>query len=1031
MINREFNIKDNTKIQSHPQAGDIILPTKAIKTKIPTSKKEYKTHEINQIALLLNKHAVQSRTDLKNKMPSLLKDYIEKIDPEKRKEIKAEDLGTLFEKAFSKYAKVKDDVIVRGGEGSVLSRTEIGGLLEKFKSLPQKEEVKTESDIEIARFEENYDQLEAAEAKMEAVSNALKTRVANKNIVYVHKLIIGAGDTGTACWVDMNKGFHERTNQLLGKDPDSLPGVLMLAENRGNWQLETRGYTIAQTVSTYDNPDAPSNPKDFTTRKNYEEDAYPNAKLISQANMRSLVETEAPVILDAKVISVEKREKHQKDWSVAKANCRVNVQFKLKEEPFNVKLEIEEATKALYQKLYGKAPSDQEYSEFFSKFIRLIINDSEGLNNTEILKKISTDHIIAFIKNEDKFISIKDYLDLPARLSQVEFANNIGDFLDDIVENTLQKAKKDLHIPISTRLQNQEFGVIKPDYDSYETPIIRDGKIVLIHEILFNKEIYADQLNVCAGFGNATSLSDKQLDKSMLKKLSKFNHRLGFTPVIDGNKFMLTASEEKPVKKDIIIYGGGGNASACYRKAFFRQDISHEHHVFAKDNQFANEITMFSRAGYRLAGSGNLARSALTFADENGQLCCGDLVKVEEGKNGKVLVYMKDAQATFEKKPIVYSDEMKNKHPLIEIPDPANPTKTIFVRKFECDQFIYTIGLEPKPIKDMFSEYAGDYKIFQDDKSHMPLGVKTQDDAITFWGGTGIALGPTYKTDLKTRQSDLEKVETEYQTQQETARKALSQAKSKEEKAQAEYQKTKADMLKYKVEEYREREKLSQERQINTGGIFTDNLRDWIVMQRISRDSEWPGVMPQTRAASRKAGFLQRTELFGMQDSLQKEVDSLKAKAKENKTEVARLLKEEKQAKLKMEESPSASNIQEAETVATKLQQAKQERTLAIEALEIARAKLKEAKSEFSYVNVNLDDIEHINDFLVFAGIDDITTRVNFLRALLEERQLAYETQDAGVDAKTLQKLMKDFGIDDKVFMKGHSVLAIRKKNIS
>lgn len=63
-----------------------------------------------------------------------------------------------------------------------------------------------------------------------------------------------------------------------------------------------------------------------------------------------------------------------------------------------------------------------------------------------------------------------------------------------------------------------------------------------------------------------------------------------------------------------------------------------------------------------------------------------------------------------------------------------------------------------------------------------------------------------------------------------------------------------------------------------------------------------------------------------------------------------------------------------------------------VEELAQIKSKLRSAKSEFSHINANLDDIEYINGFLVKAGFNDTITRVNFLKALLEARQVAYES---------------------------------------
>lgn len=98
--------------------------------------------------------------------------------------------------------------------------------------------------------------------------------------------------------------------------------------------------------------------------------------------------------------------------------------------------------------------------------------------------------------------------------------------------------------------------------------------------------IYTNNVEVCTGLGFPNVAFDaKVLPSAEFKKLNQFNNRLGFTPIVDGNQFALTDSEIGTNNRTIVIYGGGGTATACYRKSFFGTDVRTYNRLYTTDNQ--------------------------------------------------------------------------------------------------------------------------------------------------------------------------------------------------------------------------------------------------------------------------------------------------------------------------------------------------------------------------------------------------------------------------------------------------------------
>lgn len=1039
----------------HNIAGDLAARQKPAddSKKLPP-----KTSEINKVCVLLLRHGIQTTSDLADHVDALAFDYVTIMDPNQK--VTKEGLTTLFKEAVYAYGKVSAqfDTSVKMGSSEkrvlehsqLLAESVLYGLMTGIGTVarPRAPPEKMAVDGEVKRFEEAYDRLKASEANIEKLSTALRDRLLSKEVIVVDNLVLGGGDAATEYWLDLQKGSHQKTDALLKKDASAVPGTIMLAKDLGNWKHD---YTLAQTYSLLERGNAPANPQDYASGSKYEENRHVNARFLYQSNVVNLSETEAPIVLGTKVLEVQKKDQHLTDWKESSAPCRVKVQMETKATERYIDLTLSDRALANLMDALDVSGSNRE--EFKEALLGLLNKDMpNGSKGT-----LASSNMIGLTMSESRFKDAQKRLSLDPKITQTEFSKAVQKFIRDIVSDTVAKEQK--NVPSFTKDVDTPYNLFIPKTSQDGLPVIMDGMLYVKVEERVNKYLYTRELNVCAGFGEAREISStpwerkdqatggivsvtpEQIRKEDKDILCHFDPNLGYTPVIDGNTFMLTGREETGVQRDIIIYGGGGNATACYRKSFFGEDNNAESRVYSSENQRPGNIMWFAKEGFELAGYGRLAKQALSFAKANDQLCTGDLVRVEQAQDGsgKVIVYMKDTHGTYEGEDVKYSKAKGTAHPVttldipVKLSDGSTRIEKVAVRKFECDQFIYTIGQEGRPVRSLFSEFDMDKEteVYSDPVSKMPLGVKTKDEALKFWGAMAMVVSPSFKVNSTMRQSSLKQVQQEAAQAKNEADKAISAAVTAEEKALAEMQVLKASLLRHKVNEYEARLKVSLDKETRQmdewAGVFSENLRDWIVVQRIARDAEWPGVMPPSRASSRQAEFVKTTglklkdhkemlgEALNAEQTISILVDELKAESKVLKRMLASNPSDQIRARLAMN--------------AKKLSEARTKQSLAAESVAKIQAKLIESERQFDYVNANLDDIEYINGFLLNAGVEDLPTRLQFIGALLSKREEAYRNEVfPGVDKQTITDLIQQFHLENHIEPRGNSSIGAKKK---
>lgn len=233
------------------------------------------------------------------------------------------------------------------------------------------------------------------------------------------------------------------------------------------------------------------------------------------------------------------------------------------------------------------------------------------------------------------------------------------------------------------------------------------------------KAIYTNEVDICTGLGPAKNgLTGPVMPQNEFERLNRFDPKKKCTPIVDGNQFILTDAEEhSPTGKTVVVYGGGGTAAACYRKAFFGHDVRTEDLEF-RDESRKNRTLWIGRDGFAAAGSGKLATSALTGAGRRHELRTAELRAVrEDAETGKLhLSFMPSSKGDKEIVP----------PSLFEI---------------ECDQLVYSMGQEDSELRRLTREFDAELAL-DTDVTGIPFGVKTPDARIHFFGAAAQAIKP-------------------------------------------------------------------------------------------------------------------------------------------------------------------------------------------------------------------------------------------------------------------------------------------------
>lgn len=221
------------------------------------------------------------------------------------------------------------------------------------------------------------------------------------------------------------------------------------------------------------------------------------------------------------------------------------------------------------------------------------------------------------------------------------------------------------------------------------------------------KTIYTDAINICTGLGPPrTKPLEELLEQKQFVRLHQYDEQKKFTPIVDGNQFILTPNQEQSQHRSIVIYGGGGTAAACYRKGFFGNDIHTETMGFELKDQ-KNSVIWVAK-NFNKSGTGKLASSAYENANQRNELIFGKLMGIDELDNGKLSL-------KFQK--------MNDKNEVITL---------------VCDQLIFSLGQDDKEMRLVYEEIDNELK-FNVDPQGMVLNVSTPDKKVLFFGAAAMA----------------------------------------------------------------------------------------------------------------------------------------------------------------------------------------------------------------------------------------------------------------------------------------------------
>jgi hypothetical protein len=267
-------------------------------------------------------------------------------------------------------------------------------------------------------------------------------------------------------------------------------------------------------------------------------------------------------------------------------------------------------------------------------------------------------------------------------------------------------------------------------------------KIVLPDGV--TKTIYTDRIDLATGFGVAKNpFPGTVIDSTTYEELSAFNGE--FTPIVDGNQFMLSTTEEQSDRpRTILVYGGGGNATACFRKGFFGSDKGLID--FTPTNQ-KNNVLWVSRSGFETAGYGTMAKTSILYGKNAEVIYSGDIRKIiKDPATNKIKIQMVLTKSGYE------GEEIHNTKGLAKVEN-LGGVKELF--EIECDQFVYSVGQDASRINPVIAEFREDLIIETSAGSRIPVGLKTPDDGIHVLGAAAAALssekgaGPRYSSLLR------------------------------------------------------------------------------------------------------------------------------------------------------------------------------------------------------------------------------------------------------------------------------------------
>lgn len=247
--------------------------------------------------------------------------------------------------------------------------------------------------------------------------------------------------------------------------------------------------------------------------------------------------------------------------------------------------------------------------------------------------------------------------------------------------------------------------------------------------------ILAKSIDICSGLGAERNIFPEYEGKKYMNDLaftdaSRTDPVLGAKRIIGGYEYMLsnkpfehipTGFDGKPYRKTILVYGGGGNATAVVRKSLFNHDRPDA--VVAglrSPDEAVNDVYWIARSGVDAAGSGTKAMQAIEFCTRFKRLIIAELQSVTNFNYALLVTYHRFTPLNHDELAfhnfLTPTDDL-SKEAVDALPETSDPYIDSKLRSGEkiltkwkingvvvpvyaesesivCDQFVYSVGAE-------------------------------------------------------------------------------------------------------------------------------------------------------------------------------------------------------------------------------------------------------------------------------------------------------------------------------------------------
>ncbi len=164
----------------------------------------------------------------------------------------------------------------------------------------------------------SYEVLAKACQQIVKMNSTLTKVIKVHDFVICSKVILGLGDCGTTLWLEKFKSDHQKVQKQI--ELGNVPEILMIGETFGCWKHD---YTLAQPYNLLERGMVTSNPSAYLFQPYYLKNPYANARHVFQANLVSLAQSEAPLLLGVRVFHIERKGCLHDDWQSPNHDLRL------------------------------------------------------------------------------------------------------------------------------------------------------------------------------------------------------------------------------------------------------------------------------------------------------------------------------------------------------------------------------------------------------------------------------------------------------------------------------------------------------------------------------------------------------------------------------------------------------------------------------------------------------------------------------------------------------------------------------------